>query len=300
MKVGRDNLVDGVTYRGFMAMARVGALWASSDTSKFFKLFSNFHVTVLSNQEEPSMNCNTDSSLTYEEASKILAYDPETGEIHRLNKRSTTNKPNKTGYKTLTIQGKTYGQHRLAWLLHYKKWPDNHINHINGIPSDNRICNLEDVLPLVNANSYRKISSSNKSGYKNVYWMKSKQKWAASKMYYGVSYFLGLFETAEEANDAVIQFKKDNKLAIYSNEHLVNTKLVRTNSPRGVNAFIYELHDNLTRGLAKEDIKHTPGDTRTAMYTLIARMVKSAVPGESLDEFFERTSAKLQQKVSAH
>ena len=193
------------------------------------------------------MNYTTNSSLTYEEASKILAYDPETGEISRLNKRSTTNRPNKTGYKTLDIQGKTYKQHRLAWLLYYKKWPDNHINHINGNPSDNRICNLEDVLPLVNANSYRKISSRNRSGYKNVYWMESKQKWAASKMYYGVSYFLGLFETAEEANDAVIQFKKDNKLAIYNNEKLaiynneklINTKLVRTNSPKGINAFIY-------------------------------------------------------------
>ncbi len=246
------------------------------------------------------MSPTTDSSLTYEEASKILTYDPETGEISRLNKRSATNRPSKTGYKKLDVQGKTYGQHRLAWLLYYKKWPDNHINHINGDPSDNRICNLEDVLPLVNANSYRKISSRNKSGYKNVYWMESKQKWAASKMYYGVSYFLGLFETAEEANDAVIQFKKDNKLAVYNNEKLANSKLVRSGKYKGVNSFIYELHDTLTRGLNKEDIKHTFGDTRTALYTLVSIMVKSAVPGESSDEFFERTLAKLQQKVSAH
>lgn len=246
------------------------------------------------------MNHTTDSSLTYEEASKILAYDPETGEISRLDRRNTTNKPNKTGYRTLSVQGKSYLQHRLAWLLYYKKWPDNHINHINGDPSDNRICNLEDVLQLVNANSYRKISRRNKSGYKNVYWMESKQKWAASKMYYGVSYFLGLFETAEEANDAVIQFKKDNKLAVYNNEKLANPKLVRPGKYKGVNSFIYELHDTLTRGLNKEDIKHTFGDTRTALYTLISIMVKSAVPGESSDEFFERTLAKLQQKISGH
>ena len=132
--------------------------------------------------------------------------------------------------------------------------------------------------------------------------MESKQKWAASKMYYGVSYFLGLFETAEEANDAVIQFKKDNKLTIYSNEKPAkpNLKIAKTGKYRGVNSFIYELHDALTRGLNEEDIKHTFGDTRTALYTLISIMVKSAVPGESSDEFFERTLAKLQQKVSAH
>ena len=246
------------------------------------------------------MNYTTNSNLTYEEASKILAYDPETGEILRLNKRSTTNRPSKTGYKKLFVQGKNYGQHRLAWLLHYKKWPDNHINHINGNPSDNRICNLEDVLPLVNANSYRKISRRNTSGYKNVYWVESNQKWAASKMYYGVSYFLGLFETAEEANDAVIQFKRDNKLTIYSNEKLVNAKSVRNNRYKGANSFIYELHETLIRGLDKEDITHTFGDTRTTLYTLIAIMVKSAVPGESSDEFFERTLAKLQRKVSEH
>ena len=246
------------------------------------------------------MNYATNSSLTYEEASKILAYDPETGEILRLNKRSTTNRPSKTGYKTLSVQGKSYKEHRLAWLLYYKKWPDNHINHINGNPSDNRICNLEDVLPLVNANSYRKISKKNTSGYKNVYWMESKQKWAASKMYYGVSYFLGLFETAEEANDAVIQFKKDNKLTIYSNENFVNPKLVRTNKYKGAKSFVYELHNILTSGLDKEDTTHTFGDTRTALYTLMSVMVKSAVPGESSDEFFERTLAKLQRKVSEH
>ena len=272
------------------------AIRAPPDSFEFFKLFSNFHVTVLSNQEEPSMNHTTDSSLTYEEASKILTYDPETGEIFRLNKRSTTNKLSKTGYKTLSVQGKSYLQHRLAWLLYYKKWPDNHINHINGDPSDNRICNLEDVLPLVNTNSYRKISRRNRSGYKNVSWKESSQKWAASKMYYGVSYFLGLFETAEEANDAVIQFKKDNKLTIYNNENLVNPKPVRTNKYRGAKSFIYELHDVLTGGLDEEDIRHTFGDTKTALYTLISVMVKSAVPGESSNEFFERTLAKLQQK----
>ena len=43
-----------VTYRVFGAIKMIAALWAPPDISKFFKLFSNFHVTVLSNQEEPA------------------------------------------------------------------------------------------------------------------------------------------------------------------------------------------------------------------------------------------------------
>ena len=116
-----------VTYTVLRLIRICPAIRAPPDTHNFFKLFSTFHVTVLSNREEPSMNHTTDPSLTYEEASKILAYDPETGEILRLNKRSTTNRPSKAGYKKLFVQGKNYGQHRLAWLLHYKKWPVNHI-----------------------------------------------------------------------------------------------------------------------------------------------------------------------------
>ncbi|WP_421439940.1 HNH endonuclease signature motif containing protein [Agrobacterium tumefaciens] len=49
------------------------------------------------------------------------------------------------GYFCGGIFGKRYRAHRIIWLLHYKKWPSQVIDHINGNPGDNRIVNLRDV-----------------------------------------------------------------------------------------------------------------------------------------------------------
>lgn len=72
------------------------------------------------------------------------------------------------------------------------------IDHINRNAADNRRSNLrfaDRELQLINTG----ISSLNKSGIKGVYWMKSAQKWAAQIRANHQTYYLGCYDTIEEA-----------------------------------------------------------------------------------------------------
>lgn len=59
--------------------------------------------------------------------------------------------PDSEGYLRVGIDGKSYLLHRLAWLYVYGEWPTGIIDHINRVPSDNRIENLRDVSQHENA-----------------------------------------------------------------------------------------------------------------------------------------------------
>jgi hypothetical protein len=58
-----------------------------------------------------------------------------------------------TGYIHIRVDGKNYQEHRLAWLYVHGKFPDNCIDHINGIKDDNRISNLRDVTTQENTSA---------------------------------------------------------------------------------------------------------------------------------------------------
>ena len=133
-----------------------------------------------------------------------LDYSPETGEFRWRVK--TGRKPvigavagstDALGYVRIRLFRQSYLAHRLAWLHVHGAWPTLEIDHKNGNPSDNRICNLRQVTSQQNKQNRHKVSAA--SGLRGVHWLKANKKWRALIMHNRKSLYLGLFDTAEEA-----------------------------------------------------------------------------------------------------
>ena len=74
-----------------------------------------------------------------------FGYDPITGEILKNGKPYGSN-DRTSGERKVRCGGRVVNAARLAWLLFYRVDPINKkIEHINGIPTDNRIDNLRAV-----------------------------------------------------------------------------------------------------------------------------------------------------------
>jgi hypothetical protein len=86
---------------------------------------------------------------TPQELAEKLDYNPDTGELTWKRLRDSTRIGQKAkaldvaGYIQVNISGNVYKGHRVAWAIHYGRWPVGMIDHINGQRSDNRIENLE-------------------------------------------------------------------------------------------------------------------------------------------------------------
>lgn len=143
---------------------------------------------------------------------EVLSYDPETG-FFRWRKSMRKNQilagsvaghvSAKLGYVLINFNGNPVYAHRLAWLYKTGAWPKNTIDHINGVRSDNRFCNLREATRMQNNNAFRRKSKANTSGYTGVYYHKQRNKWCARIMVFGKTIPLGLHETPEKAARAV-------------------------------------------------------------------------------------------------
>ena len=102
-------------------------------------------------------------------------------------------------HRRLGFAGKFYYAHRVAWFLHYGKWPRRQIDHINENKDDNRLSNLRLATNRQNARNRGK-QKNNKSGFKGVCWMKQSKRWVAQICVDGTQTYLGLFDTPEEAH----------------------------------------------------------------------------------------------------
>ena len=144
--------------------------------------------------------------LTDKEISESFEYDAETGFIYtiicgeRVRKeiRSTFKHGTNTHYLITCHRANRFLSHRLAWFLYHRKWPENHIDHINQDGCDNRIVNLRDVSRSENLKNARR-SKNNKSGVTGVSWHKTAKKWHAQISVNNVVTHLGLFKEIEDA-----------------------------------------------------------------------------------------------------
>jgi len=150
--------------------------------------------------------------LTYEEVKEIFDCDPEKGiliwkncsSIRPLNGTIAGWINKSSGYVMVKVKGKHYSSHRVIWLWITGKWPENQIDHINGIRNDNRFYNLREATQSQNsANS----SKRNSIGYKGV--CKRFNKWESQIKIDGKKIHLGYYDTPEEAHATYVAKAKE-------------------------------------------------------------------------------------------
>lgn len=117
---------------------------------------------------------------------------------HNAQKGAVVGTVDGKGYLHVNILGRFYRVHRIVYLLHYGCNPDAHIDHINGVRSDNRPVNLrvaDDKQNQGNVAGY----AHNSSGFRGVSRNSKSGKWHAQIKIGGVQTYLGRFDTPEEA-----------------------------------------------------------------------------------------------------
>jgi hypothetical protein len=147
-------------------------------------------------------------NISQEELNSILAYDPLTGILiwkdNRSNmiKGSIAGSVNSAGYKTITINSKTFRVQRIIWIMMFGYIPnDFFIDHVNGNKIDNRLENLRLATNSQNQQN-RPAPKNNSSGYRGVTWHKQMNKWMARISHHGKRKLIGFFDSAEDAYKA--------------------------------------------------------------------------------------------------
>ena len=151
------------------------------------------------------------TDLTAQRLRELLHYNPDTGAFTWIVARggvgagkpacsSATKK-----HKQIQICKTPYCAHRLAWLYVYGEWPE-HVDHINGNPTDNRIQNLRSVTHAINMQNQRKPQVDNALGFLGV--SRHGPSFRASIRIAGKKTELGVFKTPELAHAAYLTAKR--------------------------------------------------------------------------------------------
>lgn len=158
---------------------------------------------------------DADETVDQDRLKTVVNYDPETGvftwKIATSNRNpvgspagTTTN----AGYRSMTIDGKRYLAHRLAWLYVYGEWPTSDLDHINLDRTDNRIANLREASRgqnMANGN----LRKDNTSGCKGVYWNKQSSKWRVTIQKNGRMIQIGMFASYDDAVRAATKARQE-------------------------------------------------------------------------------------------
>jgi len=130
---------------------------------------------------------------------KNLNYECESGCFfsYRL-KRAVGTIEKSNGYTKIYCMGAYRYAHRIAWLMHHGFMPPNQIDHINGIKTDNRICNLRLATNSQNvANTGVRRSST--TGVTGVSFFSPISKWQAYIDFNKKRTHLGYFDNIDDA-----------------------------------------------------------------------------------------------------
>lgn len=122
-----------------------------------------------------------------------------------------TSRPN--GYFSGTFNGVEMLAHRVAWLLISGKWPEEDVDHIDGVRSNNAAKNLRAVSRTENMRN--RGWKGNEAGAMGVYIHKATGLYAARIYEKGKVVSLGYFKTLKDASNA--RFAAESKLGYHAN-----------------------------------------------------------------------------------
>jgi len=88
----------------------------------------------------------SDAARMWEEAQRVLYYDDYSGWFYERNSkpRKCLMSYAKSGKAYVAIGDLKMSAAKMVWLWHHKQWPESYVYHKNGLPTDNRIENLQD------------------------------------------------------------------------------------------------------------------------------------------------------------
>lgn len=151
--------------------------------------------------------------ISLERLKEVLLYDPDTGVFTwkvstalRVKAGDTAGCMKSGGYVQFNVDRRQYRAHRLAWFYMTGEWPQQDMDHINGIRHDNRFANLRPSTRSQNQHNQRAPRSNNKSGFLGVY--RSNNRFRALINVEGKKIHLGYFDDPESAHDAYLEAKR--------------------------------------------------------------------------------------------
>lgn len=112
------------------------------------------------------------------------------------------------GYGVLTVDRVVQYAHRISYSMANGDIPASmKVDHVCHNPSCVNPNHLRLATNKENAENHSGPISTNTSGYRGVYWLKSRSRWVVEVKHADVKYRGGSFKTIEEANQAAIDLR---------------------------------------------------------------------------------------------
>lgn len=149
-----------------------------------------------------------ETDLTGTMIERRLCYDPITGRfISNISSSPSRQKGgpvgniNDQGYLNISMEGRLFRAHRLAWVWMTGNWPKEDIDHINGDRLDNRFVNLREATRSQNLMNSG-LKARNKTGHIGVNFDKDRNKFVAQIKVNKKQKHLGRYSKLEDAVSA--------------------------------------------------------------------------------------------------
>lgn len=151
--------------------------------------------------KKPKKTAVPRKQIAHEEVRRLFDY--RDGHLYWRVKVWTNVKPDdragyvkkRSGYRSVTIGGLDYFEHRLVYQWHHEGDIPDYIDHINGVRDDNRIENLRASNPRLNQGNRKATPGT--SRFKGV--SRPDMRWRATIVVNQQAVFIGSYATQEEA-----------------------------------------------------------------------------------------------------